>query len=55
MEQEAGFLIALVSFIIMLVVQTGAMFYWGGTMSRAVKDHERRIDTLEGLHPRDNS
>jgi hypothetical protein len=55
MEREVGFLIALVSFIVMLVLQTGAMFYWGGTMSRAMRDHERRLEVLERLHPRDSA
>lgn len=30
-----------------LLIQTGALFYWGGTISRAVKEHDRRLDRHE--------
>ncbi len=31
----------------LLVVQTGAFFYWAGTISRAVKEHDRRLNRIE--------
>jgi hypothetical protein len=30
-----------------LVVQTGALFYWAGTVRQMLRDHERRITLLE--------
>ena len=47
MITQPGVLIALAGFIVVLVIHTGALFYWGGSMTRAVKDHERRIGRLE--------
>ena len=37
----------LVSLIVMLVIQTGALFYWGGKITQTVRDHERRLSWLE--------
>jgi len=53
-SDKAGILIALATFVVMLLIQTGGMFYWGGTISRAVKGHERRIEDLEEVHPREH-
>ena len=53
MEADLGIIIGVISFVAMLIAQTGAFFYWGGVISNTVKDHEKRIETLEELHPRD--
>jgi hypothetical protein len=39
-NQEAMWLLA-------IIVQTGALFYWGGSVRQMLKDHERRISKLE--------
>ncbi|KKK66581.1 hypothetical protein LCGC14_2962650 [marine sediment metagenome] len=39
--------IGLVVFVVSVVAQTGMMFYWGGNVSRALKEHERRLNKLE--------
>lgn len=39
--------IGLVVFTAGIMAQTGMMFYWGGSLSRAVKEHERRLNKLE--------
>jgi len=44
---QPGLLVALGGFILVLVVHTGALFYWGGTITRAIKDHDRRLSDLE--------
>jgi hypothetical protein len=33
--------------LIAILVQTGALFYWGGGVRQILKDHERRIGGLE--------
>lgn len=30
-----------------LLAQTGALFFWGGRITQMLKEHERRITTLE--------
>ena len=40
-------LLALAGFILVLVIHTGALFYWGGSVTRAIKDHDRRLSDLE--------
>lgn len=30
-----------------LLVHTGALFYWGGTVAQMLKDHNRRLEALE--------
>ena len=44
---EISLTIAFVGFMVMLIAQTGAMFYWGGNIARAIKDHDRRLNKLE--------
>ena len=44
---EMSVQIAVVGFMLMLMAQTGAMFYWGGNIARAIKDHDRRLNKLE--------
>ncbi len=39
--------IGLVVFVAGITAQTGMLFYWGGNISRAVKDHDRRLNKLE--------
>jgi len=39
--------IAAVALIVTLLVQTGALFYWGGGVRQMLRDHERRITKLE--------
>lgn len=45
--EQPGLLIALGGFILVLVLHTGALFYWGGSITRAMKDHDQRIGRLE--------
>ena len=45
--EEPDFNVALGGFIAMLVIHTSALFYWGGSITRAVKDHDRRLSRLE--------
>ncbi len=54
MEVNAVIVIGLVTLIFALLVQTGAMFYWAGTISRTVKHHGTRLDDLEEAHPREH-
>jgi hypothetical protein len=35
--------------MVMLVLNTGALFYWGGAVRQMLKDHERRITRLEDV------
>ncbi len=37
----------LVVFVVGIAAQTGMLFYWGGNVSRALKEHERRLNRLE--------
>lgn len=30
-----------------VLAQTGALFYWGGSVRQMLKDHDRRIEVLE--------
>ncbi len=39
--------IGLVVFVTGITAQTGMLFYWGGNISRAVKEHERRLNVVE--------
>lgn len=39
--------LSLITICIFLLAQTGALVFYAGIMSRAIKDHDRRIDTLE--------
>lgn len=39
--------IGLIVFVVGITAQTGMLFYWGGNISRAVKEHERRLNKLE--------
>lgn len=39
--------VAIAGFLIILLAQTGAMFYWGGSVRQMLRDHERRITKLE--------
>jgi hypothetical protein len=39
--------IGLVVFVVGLTAQTGMLFYWGGSITRAVKEHERRLNVIE--------
>lgn len=54
MELNMAIVIAIVTLIFALLVQTGAMFYWAGTISRTVKHHGTRLDDLEDAHPREH-
>jgi hypothetical protein len=38
---------ALWTYSFLLMIQTGGLFYWAGTMNRAIKEHERRLNKLE--------
>ncbi len=40
--------LGLAAIIVTLVVHTGALFYWGGSVRQMLRDHERRIGNLEG-------
>lgn len=40
--------IGLAALVLSLIVNTGALFYWGGSMRQIVKDHDRRLSRLEG-------
>ena len=40
-------MIGLVVFVVGMTAQTGMLFYWGGNVSRALKEHERRLNRLE--------
>jgi len=33
--------------ILTLLVHTGALFYWGGTVKQMLRDHDKRIENLE--------
>lgn len=37
-----------VAIVLGLCIQTGAIAYFAGTIRQILKDHERRIDNLEG-------
>jgi len=39
--------IALGAFIVVMLVQSGMMFFWGGQLTQRVKDHDRRLAKLE--------
>jgi hypothetical protein len=39
--------LALWTYSFLLMIQTGGLFYWAGTMNRAIKEHERRLNRLE--------
>ncbi len=39
--------VALWTYSFLLMIQTGGLFYWAGTMNRAIKEHERRLNKLE--------
>ena len=39
---------AVAAILLALIVNTGAVFYWGGKTSQMLKDHERRLGALEG-------
>ena len=39
--------IGLIVFVAGITAQTGMLFYWGVNISRAVKEHERRLNTIE--------
>ena len=36
-----------IAIVLGLVVQTGALSYWAGQVRQILKDHERRIESLE--------
>lgn len=38
----------LIGVVVAVVVQTGALFYWGGKLTTEVKDHGRRLSGVEG-------
>ncbi|HEY6177380.1 MAG TPA: hypothetical protein VIX73_23145 [Kofleriaceae bacterium] len=40
--------VAAVAAVVTLVVNTGALFYWGGGVRQILREHERRITKLEG-------
>ena len=33
--------------LVALVCQTGALFYWGGEVRQMLRDHDRRLTSLE--------
>jgi len=33
--------------ILTLLVHTGALFYWGGTVKQMLRDHDKKIEDLE--------
>ena len=45
--QQPALIVALAGFILVLVLHTGALFYWGGSITRAMQDHDHRIGRLE--------
>ena len=55
MEATMVIVIGLITVILSLLVQTGAMCYWAGTISRTVKHHGNRLNDLEEAHPRDHT
>ena len=40
--------VGLAALVVTLVVHTSALFYWGGRVSQMLRDHDRRLTTLEG-------
>lgn len=40
--------IAMAALVVTLVLHTSALFYWGGRVSQMLRDHDRRLTTLEG-------
>lgn len=55
-DEELTLDVTTLSFIIALLIHSGALFYWGGRMSKAVtilervsSDHDKRIRELEQL------
>ena len=40
--------VAIAALIVSLLVHTGALFYWGGSIKQMLRDHERRLNKLEG-------
>ncbi len=40
-------IIGLVALGVTLILNTGALFYWGGSVRQMLRDHERRITRLE--------
>ena len=40
---------AVAAILLALIVNTGAVFYWGGKTAQMLKDHERRLGNLEGV------
>ena len=39
--------IGLVVVVAALLAQTGMLFYWGGSLTTLVKEHERRLNKIE--------
>jgi hypothetical protein len=39
--------VVLASVVVGLVAQTGALFYWGGSVRQMLRDHERRLNQLD--------
>ncbi len=39
--------IGLVVFVVAVTAQTGMLFYWGGSLSTLVKEHEKRLNKIE--------
>lgn len=38
---------AVYALFVALVVHTGALFYWGGSVRQMLREHERRLGLLE--------
>ena len=44
---------AVVGLVVALIIHTGALFYWGGSVRQMLSDHDRRIMDLERrVYPR---
>lgn len=40
---------AVAALIMTLIINTAALFYWGGGVRQVLKEHERRIGKLEDI------
>ena len=42
---------AVAALIMTLVINTAALFFWGGKTAQMLRDHDRRLQMLEGVMP----
>jgi len=46
-EVNPGLVIAFIVAVVTVVAHTGALFYWGGSLTTKVKELDRRVTKIE--------